>query len=124
MTYTFGVVAIPAFVADGIPTGTIAARGLSLRVFDFWAFRASVARIGSVTPPEGTGPGRNRHLVRLRWAMMLALSEQRGWSTPQIGARLGGRDHTTVLSGLSEGRKLRCVDPEFAALCADVEFLA
>lgn len=62
------------------------------------------------------GPCRQPHIVRARWAVMLALREA-GWSTPRIGRALNNRDHTTVRHGLLKGAELRATDSKFAAVC-------
>lgn len=45
-------------------------------------------------------PKRSMHLVRLRQELMVVLYAQTTLSLPQIGALLGGRDHTTILHGI------------------------
>jgi chromosomal replication initiator protein len=81
---------------------------------------AFVAEWLGCTPAELTGASRNTDLVRGRWAIMIAISEQRGWAMQRIGIALGGRDHTTVMNGLARGRELAARDPNFARLVAAV----
>ena len=45
------------------------------------------------------GPSRSRIIARPRQVAMYLLREETGASLPQIGALLGGRDHTTILYG-------------------------
>jgi chromosomal replication initiator protein len=45
------------------------------------------------------GPSRSRSIARPRQVAMYLMREETGASLPQIGALLGGRDHTTVLYG-------------------------
>jgi chromosomal replication initiator protein len=45
------------------------------------------------------GPSRSKAIARPRQIAMYLLREETGASLPQIGAALGGRDHTTVLYG-------------------------
>jgi chromosomal replication initiator protein len=45
------------------------------------------------------GPSRSQAIARPRQVAMYLLREETGASLPQIGAMLGGRDHTTVLYG-------------------------
>jgi chromosomal replication initiator protein len=45
------------------------------------------------------GKSRSRTIARPRQVAMYLLREETGASLPQIGALLGGRDHTTVLYG-------------------------
>ncbi|KKC27458.1 hypothetical protein WP12_03325 [Sphingomonas sp. SRS2] len=60
--------------------------------------------------------------TRARWAIMWAARKSIGLSTPQIGRRLGGRDHTTVIHGLRRAEALRASHLPFReltnALCA------
>lgn len=44
-------------------------------------------------------PRRDTHLARARQIIMYLAKELTGMSLPQIGAKLGGRDHTTVIHG-------------------------
>jgi chromosomal replication initiator protein len=46
------------------------------------------------------GSSRSRSIARPRQVAMYLLREETGASLPQIGALLGGRDHTTVLYGV------------------------
>jgi len=94
--------------------------GIKPRYFP-WAARVDLmlkraADAAAVTVDALTGNDRRKHVVRARWAVMLALHEA-GWSQSRIGQNIGGRDHTTVLHGLREGEKLRAVDLEFDEFC-------
>ena len=80
---------------------------------------AFVAERLGILPEQLTGASRSVDLVRGRWAIMIVLSE-RGWSFPRIGAALGGRDHTTVMSGIRRGRAMAASDAGFARLVAAV----
>lgn len=51
-----------------------------------------------------TGPERSRKYAWPRQEAMYEM-QQIGRSTPQIGEFLGGRDHTTVLHGISQHKK-------------------
>lgn len=44
-------------------------------------------------------PRRNARLARARQIIMYFAKELTGMSLPQIGAKLGGRDHTTIIHG-------------------------
>lgn len=50
------------------------------------------------------GPRRNRRIAQPRQVAMYLLREETDSSFPQIGAHLGGRDHTTVLYGYERVR--------------------
>jgi chromosomal replication initiator protein len=45
------------------------------------------------------GQSRSKELVRARHVAMFLAREEAGASLPQIGAAMGGRDHTTILYG-------------------------
>ena len=45
------------------------------------------------------GRSRSRSIARPRQIAMYLIREETGTSLPQIGAVLGGRDHTTILYG-------------------------
>jgi chromosomal replication initiator protein len=62
------------------------------------------------------GKSRCREVAWPRQALMLALRTERRMSYPEIGRRLGKRDHTTVLHGCREAEKRRVSDPDFAAI--------
>jgi chromosomal replication initiator protein len=86
--------------------------------------RATVRELVTVTEeiaelPRGSicGPARDRCVAWPRQALMLAIRDGRGMSYPEIGRRLGGRDHTTIIHGVDAARKRRLVDVEFARLC-------
>lgn len=100
----------------GWPEGVCFARPPA-SVPDLIAFVATT--LGS-TPRELTDASRSTDLVRGRWAIMIALVDERGWSLPRIGKSLGNRDHTTVMNGLARGRALVAIDAGFARLVAAV----
>ena len=94
--------------------------GIKPRYFP-WAARVDLmlrraADGAAVTVDVLTAEDRRKHVVRARWAVMLALRDA-GWALPRIGVSIGGRDHTTVLHGLREGEKLRLADRDFDELC-------
>lgn len=64
----------------------------------------TVAEFYGLTLEELRGPRRNQRLVFPRQVAMFFLREETGASLPQIGARLGGRDHTTVMYGCERVR--------------------
>jgi chromosomal replication initiator protein len=48
------------------------------------------------------GKARNKEIVRPRHVIMYLAREEAGVSLPDIGAQLGGRDHTTVMYGVDK----------------------
>ena len=60
-----------------------------------------VAKRHRLTIDELIGPRRVKHLVTAR-VEAYHLLRREGYSMPQIGQRMGGRDHTTVLHGLTK----------------------
>lgn len=73
-----------------------------------------VSHYYGVTVPDVIGPDRRRAVMIPRQAAM-RFAALEGWSTPEIGRRLGGRDHSTVFHGIrsAEARMVR------DAACAD-----
>jgi chromosomal replication initiator protein len=61
----------------------------------------TVADFYSLSPEELKGPSRNHKLVKPRKIAMYLIRQETNASLPQIGAALGGRDHTTVLYGIT-----------------------
>ena len=59
----------------------------------------AVARHFGVEVAAFEGRSRSRAIARPRQVAMYLLREETGASLPQIGAMLGGRDHTTVMHG-------------------------
>lgn len=55
-------------------------------------------------------------VTRPRQAMMLVLQERTSLSTPQIAARLGLGDHSTVIHGIRKAREIAALNPDFAGL--------
>jgi chromosomal replication initiator protein len=59
----------------------------------------AVTNFYGVTLEELKGPARSRRVVLPRQIAMYLLREEAKLSFPQIGAELGGRDHSTVMHG-------------------------
>lgn len=53
-----------------------------------------------VSVAEVMGPGRSRYLVDARHEIYYRLRKETVLSLPEIGRRLGGKDHTTVIHGI------------------------
>lgn len=83
-------------------------------------FLTAASAVMGISPDTIRASGRTRAEVRARWIVMLALRDLRDMSTTQIGRRLGGRDHSTVIHGIRQARDLLGRDPEFAATYAEV----
>lgn len=75
------------------------------------AIRAASEAFG-VSPADIIGPSRRHDHVIPRFAAVW-VSRKRGYSLPQIGKRLGDRDHTTILSAERRAEQLRATDPYF-----------
>lgn len=87
----------------------------------------TITRLVRVSAQEGglsceatLGKMRGKKFTRVRLAVMLVATEL-GYSSSNIGSRLGGRHHTTVLSGVRRAKKL--LDGGDAALAALVTAL-
>lgn len=59
-------------------------------------------------------------LVHARWCVMASM-RKRGSSLPQIGRRLGGRDHSTVAYGIDRAEYFAERSPEFRAMLEAVD---
>lgn len=62
----------------------------------------AICRYYHVSLPELVGPGRRKEIVLPRQVAMYLLRDELGLSLVEIGQRLGGRDHTTVLHGIEK----------------------
>ena len=71
------------------------------------------AMVFGSSPAEMRGEGKSHVLCRPRWAVMLAM-RRAGISYPRIGARLGGRDHSTIVQGVRRAEALLETDADFA----------
>lgn len=82
------------------------------------------AALGGASPASVMAGKRNKWAVRVRHVTMLAL-RRRGLSFPQIGAALGGMDHTTVINGCTKAAVLEVTDDAVRdALTAEAKLLA
>ncbi len=63
---------------------------------------AAVARFYRVSEKDIKGRRRNKDIVRPRQVAMYLARQETQASLPEIGAALGGRDHTTVLYGVEK----------------------
>ncbi|MCX7939139.1 MAG: chromosomal replication initiator protein DnaA [Thermoflexales bacterium] len=64
----------------------------------------AVAAYYNISVAEMVSPSRNKELVQPRQVAMYLLRQETDASLPEIGALLGGRDHTTVLHGVDRIR--------------------
>lgn len=82
------------------------------------------AALGGASPASVMAGKRNKWAIRVRHTTMLAL-RRRGLSFPQIGAALGGMDHTTVINGCKKAAVLEVVDDDVRdALTAEARLMA
>lgn len=82
------------------------------------------AALGGSSPASVMAGKRNKWAIRVRHTTMLAL-RRRGMSFPQIGAALGGMDHTTVINGCKKAAVLEVTDDAVRdALTAEAKLLA
>ncbi|MBN1248028.1 MAG: chromosomal replication initiator protein DnaA [Anaerolineae bacterium] len=73
----------------------------------------TVGAFYNVTPEELRGSRRTRRIAQPRQIAMYLMREETDASLPQIGAELGGRDHTTVLYGYERVRARMEQDDQF-----------
>lgn len=70
------------------------------------AFIAAAARAFMVPVESITAPSRATRVVRARQAAALLIrTHRKDASMTEIGRRLGGRDHTTILHGVKQARR-------------------
>lgn len=65
-----------------------------------------VCSLSGITLAEMKSPKRKNKIVRPRQVLMYLLGSMTAMSSPQIGAMLGGRDHSTILWGVSVVRRV------------------
>jgi len=74
------------------------------------------ARLSDIPYEFVRGPCKKRAYVRARWAVMFVAYGLK-YTSPDIGQRIGGFDHSTVFNALRRGRELlNKGDKEFAGL--------
>ncbi len=84
----------------------------------------AVIRQGGATLRELCSRDRSRRVATLRHVAMFLGRKLTGLTLVEIGAHLGGRDHTTVLYGVQRiEERLRSGDQVVTALVAEVERL-
>lgn len=71
-------------------------------------------------PADLKGPDRTRELAHTRHAIT-AVATRHGYSCPDIGAALGGRDHTTALHSRQRAAELLEVSQWFRDLVSAIE---
>ena len=59
-----------------------------------------VSKFYNISVPEIVSASRSRELVQPRQVAMYLIRQETDASLPEIGALLGGRDHTTVIHGV------------------------
>jgi chromosomal replication initiator protein len=64
----------------------------------------AVAKHYGLSLDELRGPRRSRRISQPRQVAMYLIREETEASLPQIGAQLGGRDHTTIMYGCERVR--------------------
>lgn len=78
------------------------------------------ARLADISFEELLGPRRYKEVARVRFAVML-VARDLNYSQPDIGKRLGNRDHTTVWHGTRQAKVLlKAEDVVFAHLVASL----
>ena len=80
---------------------------------------AIAAEINAIEPYRLITRSRRQSVVRVRHAMCRVAYDE-GHSTPQIGAILGGRDHTTIIHGRDMADVWAARDPSFCAMLAEL----
>lgn len=80
-----------------------------------------IAAVYGIDARTITSPDRHARVVRARHIAMYLSRHITKASMPWIGRQFGGRDHTTVLSGIRKMEALSRIDFDFAAELAQLE---
>ena len=72
----------------------------------------AISEVFLISPRDLASPHRQAHFVKPRHALFAAAQELAQLSTPRIGEKVGGRDHTTVCHGLVRHRE-RLATPDY-----------
>jgi hypothetical protein len=81
---------------------------------------SAVADQFEVTAARIKGPCRKSISTRPRFAVC-ALAKKSGWSQSQIGKRLGGRDHTSIMHAQRRADEIRGKDYDFEVIMKALE---
>ena len=84
---------------------------------------AGVATFYNTTTAHLVGPQRHRSIVHPRQVCMYLARRLTLLSQEEVGDRLGGRDHTTVMHGVRQVEARMGADPEWATQVRQVEWL-
>lgn len=76
---------------------------------------ALASRITGIATADIVGPTRVKRIVRVRAAVAL-VARKHGHSFPTIGARLGGRDHSSIVHYTQQEAMWRQYEPAFGEL--------
>lgn len=107
-----------AFMQHHAPSPVILVGGRNLSVRNIGKI---AAELSSITFDELTGPRRFPHYVRARALAMWAVKTLRPeLSFTQIGAQLGGKDHTTVIHQYQMALRFLEIDEGFMNQCHDL----
>lgn len=82
---------------------------------DFAGVLTAVVRVTTVDADEIVAKGRKARTVRPRHLLCLLLRRHTDLTLQEIGERLDGRDHGTVIHGLRAAEALLASDTEFRA---------
>lgn len=78
------------------------------------------ANLTGLSSGEIIGTYRFKHIAHVRFAVCLVAYEWGIHSLSQIGAVLGGRDHTTIINALQQARELEERNPKYARFLQDL----
>jgi hypothetical protein len=81
----------------------------------------AISRVFAVTPCDIRSARRTATVVLPRQCVMYLARHLTTRSLPEIGRRMGGRDHTTVLHGIRKIEALRKTDAELNAKLSEIE---
>ena len=99
-TTTAKVVRLPVKKRVGPQYAPVIARETIPKPLSWKAILFEVCNKHGLTVHELVGPQRSYPIVAARHEAMWRMTKETQMSLPQIGRRLGGRDHTTVIHGV------------------------
>lgn len=82
-----------------------------------------VGRYRGVSVDALTGPDRSHPIVVYRFEACLLAKEFTGMSLPEIGRRMGGRDHTTIINAVRQAAQRASICPDHHAELEDMRSL-
>jgi len=101
----------------------LTAQNIVVRKLNIEDVMKTVARYFEIDLSDLTSQSRERRVARPRQIAMYLAKEITRRSTPTIGTKFGGRDHTTVMHGIKRIQDLCVCDPDTQRAVADLRLM-